>query len=81
MKTTIELPDALFAQARRFADERNITMKALIEQGLRHVLADRDDGVPFRLRDGSVDGNGLQPAFRNATWEQLRSAAYEGRGG
>lgn len=81
MKTTVELPEALFAEARRFADEHDITMKALVEQGLRLVLADRVDGVPFRLRDGSVDGNGLQPAFQSARWEQLRRAAYEGRGG
>jgi hypothetical protein len=39
MKTTIELPDELFAQAKRATLERGTTLKALIEQGLRHALA------------------------------------------
>lgn len=39
MKTTIELPDALFAQARRFAQAHDMTMKAMVEEGLRKVMA------------------------------------------
>jgi hypothetical protein len=80
MKTTIELPDALFAQARRYADARSMTMKSLIEQGLRKIMAEKKAEPKFKLRDGSVNGNGLTPEFQNATWEQIRDAIYEGRG-
>lgn len=86
MKTTIELPDALLAQARRYADAHSMTMKTLIEQGLRKVMAEKKGNAPFKLRDGSFDGssgaggNGLTPEFQNATWEQIRSAIYTGRG-
>jgi hypothetical protein len=80
MKTTIELPEPLFAQARRFADAHGMTMKALIEQGLRKVMAEKKEEPKFKLRDGSVGGNGLTPEFQNATWEQIRDAIYEGRG-
>ncbi|MFT4242089.1 MAG: hypothetical protein QM569_07385 [Acidovorax sp.] len=80
MKTTIELPDALFAEARRFADDNGMTMKALIEQGLRKAMAAKQD-KPFKLRDMSVGGDGLTPEFKNASWEQMRDAIYEGRGG
>jgi len=80
MKTTIELPDPLFAQARRYADTHKVTMKSLIEQGLRKVMAEKKAEKPFKLRDGSVNGNGLTPEFQNATWEQFRDAIYEGRG-
>ena len=80
MKTTIELPDSLFAQARRHADAHGMTMKALIEQGLRAVMAEKKEEAPFKLRDGSVGGNGLTPEFQNASWEQIRDAIYEGRG-
>jgi hypothetical protein len=80
MKTTIELPDPLFAQARRYASARKMTMKAMIEQGLRKVMAEKKSEQPFKLRDGSVGGNGLTPEFQNATWEQLRHAIYEGHG-
>jgi predicted DNA-binding ribbon-helix-helix protein len=80
MKTTIELPDALFAQARHYAAARNMTMKALIEQALRAVMVEKTDEAPFKLRDGSVNGDGMTPEFENATWEQIRDAIYEGRG-
>lgn len=39
MKTTIDLPDELFAQAKRAALEQGTTLKALIERGLRSALA------------------------------------------
>lgn len=80
MKTTIELPEALFAQARRYANAHKMTMKALIEQGLRKVMAEKKNAPGFKLRDGSVAGKGLTPEFQNASWEQIREAIYEGRG-
>ncbi|MDR0458370.1 MAG: type II toxin-antitoxin system VapB family antitoxin [Burkholderiaceae bacterium] len=80
MKTTIELPEPLFAQARRYAGARNMTMKTLVEQGLRKVMAEKKDAPKFKLRDGSVGGNGLTPEFQNASWEQIRDAIYEGHG-
>lgn len=80
MKTTIEIQDSLFKQARRYADARNMTMKALIEEGLRKVIAEKNKQPVFELRDGSVDGNGLTAEFRNAGWERIRDVIYEGRG-
>lgn len=84
MKTTIELPDALFAQARRFAQAHDMTMKAMVEEGLRKVMAAKKPAKPFKLRDASFDGgSGLSPEFKNASWEQIRDLIYdpiEGRG-
>ncbi|MCL2831281.1 MAG: DUF2191 domain-containing protein [Betaproteobacteria bacterium] len=80
MKTTIELPDALFGQARHYADTHNMTMKALIEQSLREIMAKKEKKPKFKLRDGSVGGNGLTPEFQNAPWEKFLDAIYEGRG-
>lgn len=80
MKTTVEIPDSLFAEAKRFAEKEKTTLKAVIEQGLRRVLAEQEDPPAFKLRDGSVGGSGLTPEFRNATWEQIRDAIYEDRG-
>ena len=54
--------------------------QALIEQGLRKAMATKTE-KPFKLRDRSVGGNGLTPEFQNASWEQLRDAIEEGRGG
>ena len=35
----------------------------------------------FRLRDASVDGDGLHAELRDTGWESIRALAYEGRGG
>lgn len=82
MKTTIELPDPLFKQAKRYAEARQITMKALIEQGLRKAMAEQKEEAPFKLRDGSFDGDsGMSPELKS--WEQIRDIIYdpiEGRG-
>jgi hypothetical protein len=80
MKTTVEIPDSLFDEAKRFAEKENTTLKAVIEQGLRRVLADQKEPPAFKLRDGSVGGNGLTPEFRNATWDQIRDLVYEDGG-
>ena len=37
MKTTIELSDALLAEARKIAAREGVTMRTLIEQGLRQL--------------------------------------------
>lgn len=81
MKTTVELPDALLAEAKRAAAEDGTTLRELVERGLRRVLHQRAQGGRFRLRDASVDGHGVQEEFRDAGWERLRSAAYGDRGG
>ncbi len=39
MRTTVRLEDALITQAKREAERRGETLTALIEQGLRMVLA------------------------------------------
>jgi hypothetical protein len=82
MKTTIELPDALYAQARRYAAGRGMTMKALIEHGLRKAMTEKKNEPKFKLRDRGFDGGapGLTPEFQNASWERIRDAIYEGRG-
>jgi len=82
MKTTIELPDPLFRQARRYAEAHHMTMKALVEQGLRKVMAEQRETAPFKLRDGSFHGgSGMSPEL--TSWEQIRDIIYdpsEGRG-
>ena len=81
MKTTVELPDELFAAAKEHARANNTTLRALITDGLARVLAEPAPARRFRLRDASVDGNGLHADLRDAGWETIRSLAYEGHGG
>jgi len=80
-KTTIELPDSLLAEAKELAAREGTTLRALVEAGLRAVVGRRHQGgEQFRLKDGSVAGNGLQSEFRDAGWERIRDAAYDGHG-
>ena len=80
MKTTIDLSDELASAAKAYAASENMTLRALIERGLRMVLRADREAEPFTLRDASVEGRGLQPAFRDAEWSRIREAIYEGRG-
>jgi hypothetical protein len=58
MKTTIEVSDALFNSAKALAQQSQTTLRAVIEEGLRRVLADSDAVVKpaFKLKDASVHG-------------------------
>ena len=80
MKTTIEISDTLLREARKVAIREGITLRALVERGLRGVVAETTHGAPFKLRRASFKGKGLQPEVRHATWETIRDMAYERRG-
>ncbi len=81
MKTTIQLPDSLFEEARKLAQRDRTTLKALVEQGLRQVIAERKRRGGFRMRKATFKGEGLNPQLAGASWEQVRELIYEGRGG
>ncbi len=81
MKTTVDIPRPLLDQARKLAAREGTTLRALIEQGLRQIIADRKRAVAFRLRNVTFKGNGLQPDVVGTPWERVRDMAYEGRGG
>ncbi|MDD9964291.1 MAG: DUF2191 domain-containing protein [Gammaproteobacteria bacterium] len=74
MKTTIEISDELANAAEAHAAMENTTLRALIERGLHMVLRTDRDAAPFKLRDASVGGRGLQPAYRDAEWSRIREA-------
>jgi hypothetical protein len=80
MKTTVEIPDTLLDAARRLAASERTTVKSLIIEGLRRLLRERGQAAPFRLRDASFHGQGLQPDVADGTWERIRDVSYEGRG-
>jgi hypothetical protein len=79
VKTTIEIADPLLKEAKRTASREGTTVRALVEQGLRQILAQRRAGGAFKLRRASFKGKGLQPDVADASWDRLREMAYEGR--
>ena len=81
MKTTVELPDPLIREARELAASEGTTLRIVIERGLRRAIADSKREKPFRLRNASVDGRGLNPEVQDASWQRIRELTYEERGG
>ncbi len=44
MKTTVDISDELLLRSRRLARKRGVTLRALIEDGLRHALRELPAG-------------------------------------
>lgn len=82
MKTTVEISDNLFAEARQLAKRENRSLRALIEEGLRLVVGSRRaERGRFEMRKASfVGGEGLAPDLAPGNWEQIRQRIYESRG-
>ena len=77
MKTSIELPDALLAEAKKLAVANGLTLQEVIEAGLRKVIDASRGRKPFKLRKCSVNGKGLAPGM---DWPRIREEIYRGRG-
>jgi hypothetical protein len=78
MKTTVDLPDAMLNSVKRYAAAHGMTMREVLEAGLRHVLAsERGASKPFRLKRCTFKGKGLS---REEGWPETRARIYEGRG-
>jgi hypothetical protein len=80
MKTTVEIPDSLLKEVRNLATQEHTTLRILVEEGLRRVTSERKRATPFKLRKVAFRGKGLQHRMAGASWQQVRDAAYEGRG-
>jgi len=80
MKTSVEISDFLFQQAKLLARREHTTMRALIEEGLRRLIAERKAPKPFKLRRVTFRGKGLQTRMAGAGWKAIRAAIYEERG-
>ena len=79
MKTTIEIADPLLEEAKTLAELEHTTLRALVEEALRALLATKRNASPFKLQDGRFKGSarGLRPEFAALGWERIREAAYD----
>lgn len=80
MKTTIEISDSLLREARKVAAREGVTLRALVEYGLRRVVAESQRAAPFKLRRASFKGKGRAAELSGDSWDKLRDILYEGRG-
>ena len=82
MKTTIEIADALFREARTLARKEGTTLRSVVERALRREISAR--GAQRKkpgLRDASFRGDGVQAGIDLSDWSRIRRMTYEGRGG
>lgn len=78
MKTTIDIADALLARAKRHAQRSGIPLRAVVEEGIRRVLAAEDVPTPYQLPDLSV-GDARDPnPLESMSWPDLRDEIYGG---
>jgi len=82
MKTTILIADALFRKAKKTAEERGISFRAVVEEALREYLGSRSKaGKRFELSKSHFTGKGLQQGVTLGDWNRISEFIYEGRGG
>jgi hypothetical protein len=79
MKTTVEISDSLFRDAKQYAARQGIPLREVFERGLQMVVKDRAPSRRrFRLKTITTKGKGMAV---DADWSTIRSMIYEGHGG
>jgi hypothetical protein len=75
VKATVEIPDALFTEVKRYASANGLTFRQVIETSLRQMLEQERSAKakPFRLRRASFKGKG--PAA-GEDWAIFRKMLY-----
>ena len=76
MKTTIDIQDELLARTKRRARDTGRTLRAVVEDGLREVLAAPTGTSPYRLPDMSVGQTGAEDPLEAYSWQDLRGLIY-----
>jgi hypothetical protein len=79
VKTTVEIPDRLFREAKEYAARHGVPIREVVERGLRMVLeGSSPPRKRFRLKTITTKGQGLASG---TDWNAIRSLIYEGHGG
>lgn len=76
MKTTLDIQDALLERAKRHAKRVRRPLRAIVEDGLRHILSERAAPPTYTMPDASVgDPNAADP-LETLSWQDLREEIY-----
>jgi hypothetical protein len=77
VKTTVEISDSLFTEAKAWAASHDITFRQIVEEGLRTIIQRETKETRFQVRDGSFGEVG---STATKPWSAIRAMIYEGRG-
>jgi hypothetical protein len=73
VKTTVDIAEAMLREAKLIAAREGTTLKALVEEGLRHVIDEREkQKTGFRLRDCSYGSGGGMPGIDINDWQAMK---------
>ena len=78
MKTTIDIADALFQEAKAIAAAEHTTFRSLVEEGLGMVISRYESASSFELRDASFLGDGVRSDVTTERWDGHRGFGESG---
>lgn len=82
VKTTLDIQDALLLRAKRLSKRTGKPLRALVEEGLLHVLTEQRSPKRYELPDCSVGDATAPNPLDSWSWQDLRGEIYgepEGR--
>jgi hypothetical protein len=80
MKTTIDIAEPVLKEAKLIAAREGVTLRSLVEEGLRRVIEDRERATPFKLRDVRYGSSEGAPGVDPHDWMSIKDIV-RGAGG
>ena len=79
MKTTVEIHDVLLERAKRHAKATGQPLRAVIEDGLRQLLAKPKPTTKYRMQDARYGNPGDPDPLSRYSWDEVLDIIYGGR--
>lgn len=79
VKTTLDIHDELLERAKRHAKTTGRPLRAVVEDGLRRVLA-QPEPIPYVLPDMRAGDPDVPDPLEQFSWPELRELIYGGDG-
>ena len=76
MKTTLDIQDQILRRAKRLSKQCGRPLRALVEEGLRHVLETHTSKSTYDFPDCSVGEAGGANPLEQLSWQELRAEIY-----
>lgn len=80
MRTSVDIPDPLFRQAKKAARDRGTTLRQLLLDGLRSVVGGAERSRRHRMKDCSFGTGGLVDGLSWSDAERMQDIVYGDRG-
>ena len=76
VKTTLDIHDELLARAKQHATNTGRPLRAVVEEGLRQVLATSASPSSYRMPDMSEGDPSVADPLEAYSWQDLRGLIY-----